>query len=397
MHRVLGGRHRPDGGLAERSAGTRAAGRVGEKAVESHRRLPADPGSGHPGRPVRAGQDRHPRGHGPRPAPGRLDRLDDPRHRGLPQRGRLRPAGRDLHRRRPRPATGELSQGAQGLPAAGRPGLRGGPRADDLRQLGQPARHDQRDQGAVHRMDRCGALLRRVLLHRGQRRHPDRVGHGRQLVRAEAATARSGSSGRRARRAATTPSTSATAARNAGLDIIKEVSLGPNPRDLPGAPARPCATRGPRPSSTWATATRPSTSPGPSRRSTGTRPASWAPPSCSTRTPTSGPRAWRAGTASTSWGRTAANPNYDAMLERFEARFGRVSRNVVVALGYDTARAAMHGIANALHRRCPTEVKAGLEQIKWMPCTNGGPGLLHDLRRRTTTGATRATSSPSAS
>ena len=35
------------------------------------------------------------------------------------------------------------------------------------------------------------------------------------------------------------------------------------------------------------------------------------------------------------------------MLERFGRAFGRVSRNVVVALGYDTARAAMLGIANA--------------------------------------------------
>jgi branched-chain amino acid transport system substrate-binding protein len=37
-------------------------------------------------------------------------------------------------------------------------------------------------------------------------------------------------------------------------------------------------------------------------------------------------------------GEDGTNPNYEAMLERFEARFGRVSRNVVVALSYDTAR-----------------------------------------------------------
>jgi hypothetical protein len=66
------------------------------------------------------------------------------------------------------------------------------------------------------------------------------------------------------------------------------------------------------------------------------------------------------------------NPNYEAMLERFEARFGRVSRNVVVALAYDTARAGLHGIANALIAT-PDQVKAGLEMVKWMPCTNGGP------------------------
>jgi branched-chain amino acid transport system substrate-binding protein len=72
-------------------------------------------------------------------------------------------------------------------------------------------------------------------------------------------------------------------------------------------------------------------------------------------------------------GEDGANPNYEAMLERFEARFGRVSRNVVVALSYDTARAAVLGISNA-RIATPEEVKAGLEKIKWMPCTNGGPG-----------------------
>jgi hypothetical protein len=66
------------------------------------------------------------------------------------------------------------------------------------------------------------------------------------------------------------------------------------------------------------------------------------------------------------------NPNYEAMVKRFEARFGRTTRNVVVALAYDTARAAIHGIANA---RIPTpkDVNDGLERIRWMPATNGGP------------------------
>jgi branched-chain amino acid transport system substrate-binding protein len=72
-------------------------------------------------------------------------------------------------------------------------------------------------------------------------------------------------------------------------------------------------------------------------------------------------------------GEDGTNPNYDAMADRFVKRFGRLSRNVVVALGYDTARAAMLGLANA-SIPVPSEVKAGLEQIKWMPCTNGGPG-----------------------
>jgi ABC-type branched-subunit amino acid transport system substrate-binding protein len=72
-------------------------------------------------------------------------------------------------------------------------------------------------------------------------------------------------------------------------------------------------------------------------------------------------------------GEDGANPNYTAMMERFKARFGRESRNVCVALGYDMARAAMLGISNALIP-VPEEVKNGLEQIKWMPCANGGPG-----------------------
>ena len=45
-------------------------------------------------------------------------------------------------------------------------------------------------------------------------------------------------------------------------------------------------------------------------------------------------------------GEDGANPNYNAMVHRFAKRFGRDARNVVVALAYDTARAAIHGIAN---------------------------------------------------
>src|SRR5215213_3475928 len=72
-------------------------------------------------------------------------------------------------------------------------------------------------------------------------------------------------------------------------------------------------------------------------------------------------------------GEDGTNPNYEAMITRFEERFGRTSRNVVVALAYDTARAAISGVANALIAT-PDQVKDGLEKIKWMPCTNGGPG-----------------------
>jgi branched-chain amino acid transport system substrate-binding protein len=72
-------------------------------------------------------------------------------------------------------------------------------------------------------------------------------------------------------------------------------------------------------------------------------------------------------------GEDGTNPNYDAMIERFEKRFHRVSRNVVVALAYDTARSGIHGIGNA-SMATPEEVRDGLERIRWMPATNGGPG-----------------------
>ncbi len=72
-------------------------------------------------------------------------------------------------------------------------------------------------------------------------------------------------------------------------------------------------------------------------------------------------------------GEDGANPNYNTMIDRFDKRFGRRTGNVVVALAYDTARAAIHGIANA-PVAAPKFVKEGLERIRWMPCTNGGPG-----------------------
>jgi len=72
-------------------------------------------------------------------------------------------------------------------------------------------------------------------------------------------------------------------------------------------------------------------------------------------------------------GEDGMNPNYEGLVTRIKRRFGRDVGNVVVALAYDTARAGIHGIANATIA-LPKEVKLGLEQIKWMPCTNGGPG-----------------------
>jgi branched-chain amino acid transport system substrate-binding protein len=71
-------------------------------------------------------------------------------------------------------------------------------------------------------------------------------------------------------------------------------------------------------------------------------------------------------------GEDGTNPNYNAMIERMQARFGRATRNVVVALAYDTARVAISGIGNAAIPE-PRWVKEGIERIRWMPATNGGP------------------------
>ena len=95
-------------------------------------------------------------------------------------------------------------------------------------------------------------------------------------------------------------------------------------------------------------------------------------------------------------GEDGANPNYNAMIERFEKRFGRKTANVVVALAYDTARVAIHGIANAAIP-APKYVKEGHGED---PLDAG-----HQRRTRAATSssvrgtarATRATSSPSAS
>jgi ABC-type branched-subunit amino acid transport system substrate-binding protein len=163
-----------------------------------------------------------------------------------------------------------------------------------------------------------------------------------------------------------------SAARQVGLDVVKEVSLGPNPRGLQehletmraqGADAIVYMGYG---YSTFHFAR-------------AFKALDWDPPRFMGTAFMfySNSNEWAEGLEG--WhgvdqlGEDGTNPNYEAMRERFEARFGRVSRNVVVALGYDTARAAMLGIGNATIA-VPAEVKAGLEQIKWMPCTNGGPG-----------------------
>jgi branched-chain amino acid transport system substrate-binding protein len=161
------------------------------------------------------------------------------------------------------------------------------------------------------------------------------------------------------------------AAGRAGLDIVKEVSLGPNPRDLAehleimrsqGAEAIIYVGYG------YATF----------HFAKAFAALDWDPPRMMGTAFMfySNSNAWAEGLDG--WhgvdqlGEDGTNPNYEAMLTRFQARFKRLSRNVVVALSYDSARAAIAGIANA-SIPIPSEVRLGLEKIKWMACTNGGP------------------------
>jgi len=162
-----------------------------------------------------------------------------------------------------------------------------------------------------------------------------------------------------------------TAAQQQGLDIVKEVALGPNPRNLAehlatmraqGAEAIVYMGYG------YATF----------HFADAFQALGWDPPRfmgaafmfySNTNQWAEGLEGW---TGIDQLGEDGANPNYEALLQRFGNRFGRVSRNVVVALAYDTARVGIHGIANAAIA-IPTEVKKGIERIKWIPATNGGP------------------------
>ena len=241
------------------------------------------------------------------------------------------------------------------------------------------AGHGQRARRGLHRLDRRAQVRVGVLLHRGQRRHPHRGRDVRPVAARPRGSSRSACSGRPGRRARTTPTTSATPPLGLGMTITREVKLEPNPVGLQDDLDTHARARHRGHLLRRATATPRSTSPRRSRRSTGIRPASWAPRSCSIRTATPGPRGSRAGTASTSWARTAPTPTTTPWSTASRSASAAATRNVVVALAYDTARVAIHGIANAAIPH-PRWVKEGMERIRWMPATNGGPGHLHPVR-----------------
>ena len=65
------------------------------------------------------------------------------------------------------------------------------------------------------------------------------------------------------------------------------------------------------------------------------------------------------------------NPNYRALLDRFEARFERRVDHVVVALAYDVGRVVTEAIVNA-PLMSGRGLKLGLERIKMFPSALGG-------------------------
>lgn len=67
-----------------------------------------------------------------------------------------------------------------------------------------------------------------------------------------------------------------------------------------------------------------------------------------------------------------ANPNYLAMVDRFEQRFGRRILHAMIPCSYDAARAAIAGIAKAA-LLTPDGVTAGLETLTMLPVCVGGP------------------------
>ena len=66
------------------------------------------------------------------------------------------------------------------------------------------------------------------------------------------------------------------------------------------------------------------------------------------------------------------NKNWDALLDRHERRFGYRPDNTMIALLYDQGRAATEAIINA-PQLTPAGLALGLERIKMMPSTLGGP------------------------
>ena len=143
----------------------------------------------------------------------------------------------------------------RGLSVAGRAGVRRRARPDDLGQLPRDPGHRERGRGAVHRLDRRPPLRVRLLLHGGQRRHPDRGRDVRASGCSNRVTARSACSGRPGSSGRDYADYFRYTAMQLGLTITREVMLEPNPRRPRRRPAPRCGRWAPRRSTTAATAT----------------------------------------------------------------------------------------------------------------------------------------------
>ena len=185
------------------------------------------------------------------------------------------------------------------------------------------------------------------------------------------------------------------AARQYDLEIVKEVWLTPNPRDFQrhlATDARP-GRRGDRLHGLRLLHV-------PLRRglqgdSTGTRRGSWAPPSCSTPTPTHGRRAWRAGTASTSSARTAPTPTTRRCLSA--SRPGSAASPATSSWPCPTTRPGPRSSASPTRPSPrPRRSRPGSRRSSGCPAPTAARAATSPSRNTTTAG-TRATSSPSAS
>ena len=196
----------------EGSSWYQGGGAVGDRAVQGITIYPPTRRRADPGRPVRAGEDRDPHRHGSRTSCSPTGST----RRSSPSRTRSTRASTAAAR-----SSSSIAD-ARGLPRENyRKVIDGyrwlveqgcvvvlGPMIS--RQLARAAGHRQRARRRLHRLDRRPQVRVRVLLHRGQRRHPDRGRDVRAVAEGAGASRRSACSGSRARRARTTPTTSAT-------------------------------------------------------------------------------------------------------------------------------------------------------------------------------------------
>ena len=284
------------------------------------------------------------------------------------------------HRRRPRPAARELPQGHRRLPLAGRAGLRRRARPDDLGQLAAccrtrptssawPASAGPAPTGSPR--EYCFTVANGDIPTEGVDVRPVAARPGPR--------ARSGCSGRQGRRARTTPTTSAT----------PRIQLGPD--DHPRGEARA------QPARAWRTTS-------PTMRELGAegiyyggygyatfhfaeafKALDWDPPRVMGTAFMfySNSNAWAEGLEG--WhgvdqlGEDGANPNYNAMVERFEKRFGRstAQRRRRAGLRHRPRRHPRH---RQRRHPAPEQVKEGWSASAGCRPPTAGPGTLHPVR-----------------